>query len=173
MNSIQRIAACLLILGPGGAAIAQDKGGPAPAPSRIQRQDTLIADQETADIRKRIANGNLPTIQFEIDSWDILPQSAPTLDALAEVMRRNPRIKLMITAHTCSLGKPKYNLWLSEKRAKSVKGELVKRGVPPPSIRFRGKGQTEPIADNNTEEGRSKNRRVEFKFLSRWWSSVY
>lgn len=71
------------------------------------------------------------------------------------------------------MGSPEYNENLSVRRAKAVKAYLVKQGVPPPSIQFRGKGLTEPIADNKTEEGRSRNRRVEFTLVQRDWDAVY
>jgi outer membrane protein OmpA-like peptidoglycan-associated protein len=79
----------------------------------------------------------------------------------------------MIRAHTCTIGSDKYNLNLSQRRAKSVKEWLVKQGVPPPYIRYRGLGYHVPVADNSTPEGREKNRRVEFRVTFRDWDSVY
>ena len=137
---------------------------------RIRFRD---AADELADIQRRVDRGELPKIQFDFDSAVIRPDSYPTLDVIADLMRRNPRLKLLALAHTCIIGTKEYNLDLSRRRAKSVKTYLVKQGIPPPSIRFRGKGFSEPIADNSTEEGRRKNRRVEFRLLKRWWSSVY
>lgn len=92
---------------------------------------------------------------------------------IADLQLRNPTLKFRITAHTCDLGTPEYNENLSVLRAKAVKTYLVKQGVPPPSIQFRGKGHTEPRADNKTEEGRRKNRRVEFSLVQREWDAVY
>lgn len=129
--------------------------------------------EELAQIHKRILKGELPEIQFDLGSWKIRGESYPTLDLIADILLRNPRYKLLVFAHTCDIGTAQFNLEISLKRAKAVKGYLVRRGVPPPSIRFRGKGLSEPIADNSTQEGRTKNRRVEFKLLKRSWSSVY
>lgn len=138
--------------------------------SRRQEKDPAA---ELAEIQEKINKGELPKIEFDFDSAKIRKDSFPTLDAIANLLLRDPEHKLLITAHTCNIGSAEYNLRLSYRRAKSVKGYLVKQGVPPPSIRFRGKGFSEPIADNGTEAGRIKNRRVEFNLLKRWWSSVY
>lgn len=141
--------------------------------ARIEEENIQDPSEELADIQKRIDRRDLPKIQFALDRWEVRRESYPTLDLIADLMLRHPQVKLMIFAHTCILGSKEYNLWLSEKRAKSVKEQLAKRGVPPPSIRFRGRGFSEPAADNSTEEGREKNRRVEFRLLRRWWSAVY
>lgn len=131
------------------------------------------ASEELAEIQRRVDKGDLPKIQFGFDSDKIRADSFPTLDAVADLLRRTPRYKLLLFAHTCNIGSEDYNLTLSRRRAKSVKTYLVKRGILPPSIRYRGKGFSEPLADNGTPEGREKNRRVEFRLLQRWWSSVY
>ncbi|MBI4387050.1 MAG: OmpA family protein [Elusimicrobia bacterium] len=167
------LSAFLLLLGNPLRAEDPDAEAGLEDVSADEKLELERATEELADIHERIRKGDLPRILFDFDSWDVNSESGPTLDLIAALLRRNPRIKLLITAHTDSIGSERYNIYLSGKRAKAVKGELVKRGVPPPSIRFRGKGFSQPIADNNTEAGREKNRRVEFKLLSRWWSSVY
>lgn len=131
------------------------------------------ARQELEDIVKRVETGDLPKIQFEFDRDEITPESAPTLILIANLLLKNPRLKVICLAHTDSVGTAEYNLDLSERRARSVKEDLVRRGVPPPSIRFRGMGYSRPLADNSTDEGRAKNRRVEFRVTYREWESVY
>lgn len=131
------------------------------------------AQRELDAVLAKINAGELPRIQFEFDSSRIMLESYPTLDAIASILLRYPKVKVMVRAHTCTIGGARYNLDLSYRRAKSVKEFLVKRGVPPPSIRFRGLGFSEPIADNETEEGRVQNRRVEFRLTYRDWPSVY
>ena len=133
----------------------------------------IAADRELSAIQKRIESGELPKIEFDFDSAVIRPESYVVLDMIADVLLKTSRIKLRVAAHTCSIGTREYNLTLSEARAKSVKSYLVKQGVPPASIRYHGWGFEHPIADNSTEEGRRKNRRVEFHVLRRDWSSVY
>ena len=124
-------------------------------------------------IEDRVARGDLPKIQFDFDKDTITPESYATLDAVAEVIISDGHLKLMIFAHTDSVGTEEYNLDLSERRAKSVKTYLTKKGVYPPYVRFHGYGFSKPIADNATDEGRAKNRRVEFYVTTRDWNSVY
>lgn len=131
------------------------------------------AREAIADIERRIESGDLPKILFEFDRDEITPESAPTIDLIAEVIRGNAKLKVVILAHTDSVGTEEYNEDLSERRALAVKTALAKRGVPPPSMRFRGFGFSRPIADNSTDAGRAKNRRVEFRVTGRDWPSVY
>ena len=131
------------------------------------------AYQAILDIERRIARGDLPKINFEFDKDEITPESFPTLDLIAQVMLDNPKLKVLCLAHTDYIGTDEYNQDLSERRAKSVKGYLVKKGIYPPFIRFKGYGKSRPMADNETEEGRAKNRRVEFRVTTRDWQTVY
>jgi len=131
------------------------------------------AREALAEIEGRIAKGDLPKIQFDFDKADITPESYPTLDLIFEILSRSEHLKLFVLAHTDSVGTEEYNLDLSERRAKSVKEFLVKKGLPPPSIRYRGYGFSRPLADNSSDEGRAKNRRVEFRVTTRDWNAVY
>lgn len=131
------------------------------------------AREELADIQSKVETGTLPKIQFEFDRDEITPESDPTLILVARLLMKNPRLKVICLAHTDSVGTVEYNLDLSERRARSVKEFLVKEGVPPPSIRFKGMGYSRPLADNATDEGRAKNRRVEFRVTYRDWDTVY
>lgn len=141
------------------------------------REDPAAAERKARealeDIERKISRGDLPKIQFEFDKAEITPESYPTLDLIAEVLSRSERLKLFILAHTDSVGTEEYNLDLSERRAKAVKEFLVKKGLPPPTIRYRGYGFARPLADNSSEEGRAKNRRVEFRVTTRDWDSIY
>jgi outer membrane protein OmpA-like peptidoglycan-associated protein len=125
------------------------------------------------DIEDRIARGNLPKIQFEFDKAEITPESEPTLGLIAQVLRSDEHLKVMIFAHCDNIGSDEYNLDLSQRRAKAVSDDLASKGVHPPSMRHRGFGASKPIADNATDEGRAKNRRVEFYIMTREWKAVY
>ena len=131
------------------------------------------AREELANIQKQVETGTLPKIQFEFDRDEITPESDPTLMLVAKLLIKNPRLKVICLAHTDSVGTEEYNLDLSERRARSVKSFLVKEGVNPPTIRFKGMGYSRPLADNSTDEGRAKNRRVEFRVTYRDWEAVY
>jgi outer membrane protein OmpA-like peptidoglycan-associated protein len=101
-------------------------------------------------------------LTFKTGSAEITKASFPFLDGIADYMKANPSFTLNIVGHTDSQGDESYNQKLSEDRAESVKTYLVRKGVGEISINASGKGESEPIADNNTAEGREKNRRVVF-----------
>jgi outer membrane protein OmpA-like peptidoglycan-associated protein len=109
------------------------------------------------------------TIYFATNRARIRPVSFPLLERIAEVMQAHPEIELIeIQGHTDSRGRAAYNLRLSQQRADAVRDHLVKRhGISPARLVTRGYGMTRAIADNDTEEGRAANRRVEFHILRR------
>lgn len=109
-------------------------------------------------------NFSLTSILFESSRSDVLPESSPILDRLAEYLKRT-QAKVFVTGHTDRTGDPQANLQLSRDRALAVKRELVNRGVSPDRVKTDGKGQTEPVDPGETEEAYAKNRRTEFKIL--------
>jgi OOP family OmpA-OmpF porin len=105
-------------------------------------------------------------VQFGFDSADILPASFDLLKEVAGVLEKNQQIeKMQVEGHTDSSGSASHNRELSQKRAESVRAYLVKAGVPSKRLVAKGFGPDKPIADNNTDEGKEKNRRVEFNIL--------
>ena len=107
----------------------------------------------------------LNNIFFETNAAVLLPESRPELIRLKEVLLENPGYKLEITGHTDDVGSVENNLRLSLERAKAVAMFLEKEGVGKERLSYYGKGESEPIANNNTEEGRQANRRTSFKLL--------
>lgn len=104
----------------------------------------------------------LHNLFFATGKTQILPESEQALDELARFMKQHPGVEVRITGHTDNVGSDRDNQILSEGRANAVRDALVERGVAAKRIAAEGKGESEPIADNATEEGRAKNRRVEF-----------
>lgn len=104
----------------------------------------------------------LHNLFFATNKTQILPESEPALDELAAFMNAHPMLAIRITGHTDDVGSDEANQILSEGRANAVRDELIKRRIAPERIEADGKGESEPIADNATEEGRARNRRVEF-----------
>ncbi|MGZ3900769.1 MAG: OmpA family protein [Bacteroidia bacterium] len=100
-------------------------------------------------------------INFETGKSDIKPESNATIDQVAVFLRMNPTVKLSIEGHTDNVGTAASNLTLSENRAKAVMNYLIDKRTDPSRLNAKGLGQTKPIADNATEEGKAKNRRVE------------
>jgi OOP family OmpA-OmpF porin len=107
----------------------------------------------------------LAGIGFERHSAKIDVYSAPILDRAYNLLEKNPKLSIEISGHTSSEGAPSRNLDLSLRRAEAVKLYLVNRGIDPMRILSVGHGSEQPIADNRTEEGRSKNRRIEFRVM--------
>ena len=107
----------------------------------------------------------LAGIGFELDSAKIDIASAPILEKAYVLLRDKPDITIEIAGHTSSDGNATRNMWLSLERAKAVKVYLVGRGIDEGRIQVIGHGSDEPVAPNDTEEGRSKNRRIEFRIM--------
>lgn len=101
-------------------------------------------------------------IHFEYNKDRIRPESYPVLDAVVELLVKNPEIKIEIQGHTDNKGSPWYNKDLSNRRAGSVRKYLVSRGISPTRLTSVGYGLERPLVDNNTEENRALNRRVQF-----------
>jgi outer membrane protein OmpA-like peptidoglycan-associated protein len=105
---------------------------------------------------------NIYGIQFDFDQATIKPESKPTLDEIAKLLAEKPDLKLDIVGHTDGVGTETYNLDLSNRRAGSIVAALVGTyGIDQRRLSSRGAGMSQPIASNDTDEGRAKNRRVE------------
>ena len=100
-------------------------------------------------------------VRFDFNKADIKTQYHPALDEVVAVMKNNPMLNILIEGHTDNVGSEKYNQGLSERRAQSVKKYLGAKGVNSVRMNAMGYGESRPIAANETEEGRAKNRRVQ------------
>lgn len=105
----------------------------------------------------------LQGVTFEFDKARLTPNARVILDGVAGALEKRPDIKVEIGGHTDSKGSDAYNLSLSDKRSKSVKDYLVSKGIAGDRMTTRGYGESMPVADNNSDEGRELNRRVELK----------
>jgi outer membrane protein OmpA-like peptidoglycan-associated protein len=105
----------------------------------------------------------LDDVLFDFDKSNIKPEAAAILDRLVAFMRQNKDKKAALSGHTDSIGTEAYNKKLSERRVNSVRDYIVKKGVESGRVSGQGFGESKPIADNKTKEGRAKNRRVEIK----------
>lgn len=125
--------------------------------------------EATADTRhKLLETGSFTTNEILFDSGKatIKPSSTKIIDEIGNVLKSNPKIKISITGHTDSDGDDKKNLQLSEQRAMAVKTELVRNfELNEDNIQVIGLGESQPISNNKTEEGKKLNRRVEFKII--------
>ncbi len=110
--------------------------------------------------------GTLEGVNFQIDSARLRSTSKKNLDAVVAVLAKYPKVTVEISGHTDSTGSTEHNTELSKSRAESVKAYLVEHGVEDSRIETRGAGPDEPIDTNASVEGRSKNRRIEFRLLN-------
>jgi outer membrane protein OmpA-like peptidoglycan-associated protein len=100
-------------------------------------------------------------VNFDSDSDQIRPESAPMLEHIAAVLKAHPDWRLAVEGHTDSTSTPEHNQTLSERRAAAVSAWLTAHAVEAARLSAKGFGQTRPVADNDSELGRSQNRRVE------------
>ncbi|MFA6092051.1 MAG: OmpA family protein [Elusimicrobiota bacterium] len=145
-----------------------------------RKEEPKISEQEVSDVQEQldalqeqIRNKEIPPIEFAFNSAELKPLSKKTLDMVAELITKHPYLKLMVFGHTCDIGTREYNKKLSQRRAESVKHYLIEVGVMGEYVKAKGFGLEKPIAPNDCEENRAKNRRVEFLVTTRWWQSVF
>lgn len=101
-------------------------------------------------------------INFDVDKAVIKPESMGTLNMIVQVMKDNPDIKFEVDGHTDNSGAAAHNLALSQQRADAVKDQLIKMGIDASRLSAKGFGDTKPMSDNSSPEGKANNRRVEF-----------
>ena len=119
------------------------------------------ADALGADIAKA-GSVRIYGILFDVDKADIRPESKPTLETIATLLKNEPKLALFVVGHTDSTGGFEHNMTLSAARARSVVGVLTRdHGVAAGRLEGHGVGPLAPVAANTTEDGRQLNRRVE------------
>lgn len=127
---------------------------------RERLESTGVRVSRDGDQINLIAPGN---ILFASNSSDVSASIYPTLDSIGDVLKEYDKTVVEVYGHTDSQGSESYNLALSQRRAESVAAYLINRGIKSERFAINGYGEAQPIADNTSEEGRAKNRRVEIK----------
>jgi outer membrane protein OmpA-like peptidoglycan-associated protein len=117
---------------------------PPPPPPPAGKKITLAADS-----------------YFDFDKATLKPGGKERIDEVIRAMKDNPQLHVLVEGHTDSIGSDAYNQKLSERRANAVRDYLISRGIESTRITTRGLGESQPVADNKTKEGRAKNRRVD------------
>lgn len=157
------------------AAVSQQRA--AEAEAEKARQAAAQAEAEKAQLRSQLlaqlnsilqtrdsARGlivNMSDVLFDTGSYTLKPGAREKLAKISGILLAHPGLNLQIEGHTDSVGSDEFNQQLSERRADSVRDFLAQQGVPASSITARGFGKTQPVASNDTPEGRQRNRRVE------------
>lgn len=145
-------------------------------PASLSIKNTFWDDHRTLITNFRIAKGAVPLydrmmsdgkfitygITFDVGKSTIKPESMGEITRIVKLMTDNPTLKFSVEGHTDNTGSAATNQTLSEARSKAIVDKLVESGISKDRLSSSGKGQNSPIADNSTEEGRAKNRRVEF-----------
>ena len=133
------------------------------------RVKTYILAELPTDIVAKINRdfAELADANFDFDQYLVSETSYPLLDKIAKIMEENPDLAMEISAHTDDLGSFDYNIQLSQARAQSIVDYLVSKGIDKQRLVAKGYGESRPISSNNTDEGRMRNRRVEFIILNK------
>ncbi|OXL24072.1 OmpA family protein [Psychrobacter sp. DAB_AL32B] len=162
--ALSKLVADLQAAAPAMTVIAE---GPLDAQSEIDNSltasqaamDNLGENPDPRDVARALS---LQVVNFEVDKAVIPDANKALLDRAVKLMEQVPNMKLMIIGHTDKTADAAYNMKLSQERAQSMKDYLVAQGADPSKLMTKGMGETDPVADNSTEQGRFRNRRIEF-----------
>jgi outer membrane protein OmpA-like peptidoglycan-associated protein len=147
---------------PAPVAVAPAKPKPKPAPAKVAPPPAPKPVAVPPRPKRVIV---LQGTQFAFDSAELTPEARGILDENAAVLERETDVKVRVEGHTDSIGTEAYNQKLSERRAKAIEEFLISKGVSADRLEIVGYGPSNPIAPNDTKEGRAMNRRVEMKVL--------
>jgi OOP family OmpA-OmpF porin len=145
-----------------GLSVTYDfhRAPPAPPPPPVQAEAPPPPPAPPA--KKRIV---LRGVHFDFDKASIRPDARPVLDEAIRILRQEGTVAVVAEGHTDSIGSAAYNQALSERRADAVRRYLINGGIMPERIRPEGFGESQPVASNETADGRAQNRRVELRVL--------
>lgn len=129
----------------------------------VSEREAMKQDVAVNELADKLAKDGFIAlyVNFDTGKATIKPDSARTLDDAAAALKSAAALRVEVAGHTDNVGTPEANLRLSQERAQAVMAALVGRGIKTDRMTAKGYGQTTPVADNRTEEGRAKNRRVE------------
>jgi outer membrane protein OmpA-like peptidoglycan-associated protein len=133
--------------------------------NKIEKKEDLINSKPSLITKGK--NIILNNVFFENDKSNLLPTSFPELDALVKYLKSNNSTRIEISGYTDNTGIAEKNITLSKARAKAVAGYLISKGIKENRVNYKGYGGANPVTTNNTESGKARNRRVEFKIVTK------
>ncbi|MBL8001770.1 MAG: OmpA family protein [Flavobacteriales bacterium] len=156
-------------IAPSGMALTPKPKASVPPPPKVKVEDhASSAKVDILNVEPAVGTRiRLDNIFFDFDKATLKPESQAEIDKVTDLLTDYPHLRIEIEAHTDDQGSDAYNLKLSEDRAKAVVDALVKEKIEVERLAWKGYGETKPLAPNTTEEGRAKNRRVEFRVVER------
>jgi outer membrane protein OmpA-like peptidoglycan-associated protein len=173
LRGIETAAAVAMFVLGSGAGSSIEAGRERETRLEIEHDDararTVAALAEILEIR-RSARGlivNLPDLLFKSDKAILEPNAVEVLSRVAGILQLVPEFEIQVEGHTDNVGVTEYNTYLSNGRAKVVRDYLVSAGISETRVTAAGFGETQPVAGNDTREGREKNRRVELIIIDR------
>lgn len=129
--------------------------------------DRQARELEALAETKRTENGIITTLKenllFDTGKAVVKPSAKDSINQISDILKQYPEDHIIVVGHTDNVGSDAYNQQLSEQRARAVRLAMIERGVPASSVEAIGQGESNPVADNSTAAGRSKNRRVELQ----------
>jgi outer membrane protein OmpA-like peptidoglycan-associated protein len=128
---------------------------------QAKRLQTAVAELEARPTERGLILTLGSDVLFDFDRYELKPGAKRTIERVADFLNEYPERKVLIEGFTDAVGSREYNMGLSERRANAVRMALLERGVDPDRIKIRGYGPDHPVASNDTEAGRQRNRRVE------------
>lgn len=135
--------------------------------SNLKLQDTGVYDRTVFTPFDTIGSLIFANIEFEYNKATIKPESQKYITEVGNALKKYPKIVIEVRGHTDDVGSEEFNLKLSQDRAKAVMNELIDFGISTSRLTYKGFGKSSPIANNETEENRKKNRRTEFVILAK------
>lgn len=138
---------------------------PVDQPAPVQKTVPLPPPQKEEAPVPQKPDFNFNNIQFDFNSSVLRTDAIQYLEHVADEMKKDPSAKFMLNGYASAEGTAQHNIMLSEDRANAVKQYLLNGGINPENLSVKGYGEADPIAPNDTEEGRVKNRRVEIKII--------
>lgn len=169
-STIWRVLCVGIVVWLAGCMPGTTKEESPPTKKEAIKNPEVVLPEQFRDVGEQTPHGYVLTLEglsFKTNSEQLVPEGLKNLDVMTEILNQNKQFKIKIEGHTDDIGKHDHNLFLSKARANSVFDALLQRDVEPSRMSIEGYGPDRPLVENDSEENRAKNRRVEIVILNR------